>query len=271
MTTFAPQSTDPKLPLWAVTGSHLAGAAQTLLDAVNAHWPGRDKASDGTIGDARHVAEGSGSDHNPWLNHTVRADDITAAGIDAAWLAEQLRLLGAAGDHRLAGGGYVIYNRRITLPDFSGWQPYDGGDPHTSHVHVSFSRNPAGYEDNRTPWAFLSVGPAPQPPHPPVVVDDVHWTGHDATGRGDAFRAELGDEGPEVREMQHGLNHEFPAYSHLVEDGQYGHQTQAVVEEFDHRAANDPALAAQREALEGADGENVGPAGAHALHHYGLI
>jgi hypothetical protein len=270
VTIYAPQSTDPKAAPWARSGSHRAGALDTLAAALDTHWPKRDHSSDGFIGDARHVAEGSGSDHNPWLNGAVRAGDFDVDGIDAGWFAEQLRLLGAAGDHRLAGGGYVIYNHRITTPDFSAWRTYIGGDPHTSHIHVSLSRNQAGYED-RGAWTFLS-GDAPQPAHPaPGRADDVHWTGHDATGAGDSFRAELGDEGPKVKELQHDLNRFAPAYSHLTEDGQYGHATEAVIEQFDHRAATDPALAPQRPALTGADWENIGPAGAHALHHYGLI
>lgn len=113
-------------------------------------------------------------------------------------------------------------------------------------------------------------GAAPAPLPPPPADGSIKWAGHDATGHGESFRAELGDEGPEVKQLQHELNREFPAYSHLAEDGQYGHATEAVVAEFDHRAGLDPALAAQRSALEGADGENVGPAGAHAAAHYGL-
>jgi hypothetical protein len=270
VTIYAPQTTDPKAAPWARSGSHRAGALDTLAAAVDAHWPKRDRSSDGFIGNLRHVAEGSGSDHNPWLNGAVRAGDFDSDGINAAWFAEQLRQLGAAGDHRLAGGGYVIYNRRITSPDFRRWVAYNGADDHTGHVHVSLSRNPTGYED-RGAWAFLSAD-APQPAHPGRTAGEpVHWSGHDATGAGDSFRAELGDEGPKIKELQHDLNTFAPAYSHLTEDGQYGHATEAVIEEFDHRAAQDPRLAAQRAALAAADGENIGPAGAHALNHYGLI
>jgi hypothetical protein len=133
-------------------------ASQTLVNAVNLKWPNRDKASDGTIGNAEHATRDS--DHNPWIvvNGTgvVRARDIDVDGIDAAWLAEELRLLGKAGDPRLTGGGYVIYNRRITKPDFSGWVAYTGVNPHTSHVHVSFSRSQAGF-DSVALWPFLEV------------------------------------------------------------------------------------------------------------------
>jgi hypothetical protein len=269
VTTYAPQSTNPKDPFWAVTGSHLAGALVTFGAAVNAHWPNRDHASDGYIGDARHVAEGSGSDHNPWLNHTVRADDVDKDGIDADWLAEQLRLLGAAGDHRLVGGGYVIWNKRITKPDFSGWDPYHGADDHTGHLHLSLTRNPAGYDDNRTPWTFFAgttAQPAAQPAHPT-------WTpGKDATGSDTGFRAHYGDEGPKIEHLQHELNEFAPAYSHLVEDGVYGDQTAAVLDEFSERAAHEAATpVADRQPLIDSDGRDVGARTARALDRHGLI
>lgn len=45
------------------------------------------------------------------------------------------------------GVKYVIYNNRIWSVERAGegWRPYDGEDPHTSHVHVSF------YPDSLTP------------------------------------------------------------------------------------------------------------------------
>ena len=146
----------------------LANAVSTLRHAVNARWPGRDKASDGTIGDAAHATRSS--DHNPWLTiggiGVVRALDLDVDGIDAGWLAEQLRQLGRAGDPRLAGGGYLILNRRITTADFSRWVTYTGSNPHTKHLHVSFSLTRAGF-DSTAGWPFLA--PPPPPPPPPTA------------------------------------------------------------------------------------------------------
>jgi hypothetical protein len=51
-------------------------AALTLRDQVNARWPDRDKASDGTIGDAEH--QGRPSDHNPDADGWVHALDLDA-------------------------------------------------------------------------------------------------------------------------------------------------------------------------------------------------
>jgi len=150
-------------------------ASLALVAAINAKYPRRDKTSDGTIGDAAHATRSS--DHNPWVKDAhgqpvVRARDVDVDGVDAAWIVEQLRLTGRAGDRRLTGGGYVIYNRRITKPDFSGWSVYTGSNPHDHHFHVSFSQDQAGYDDPG-PWPFLGGAPlaaALSPPPAPAAL-----------------------------------------------------------------------------------------------------
>lgn len=140
----------------------LATSLDVLRKEVNAAHPNRPKASDGTIGDVAHQNQGSASDHNPWLNNTVRAWDITTADFTDA-LAEWLRLKGKAGDPRLVGGGYVIYKGRICSDNDSAgawnWRKYTGGDPHTSHIHLSVTRNPA--YDDASPWGVVSA-PTPE-------------------------------------------------------------------------------------------------------------
>lgn len=256
---------------------HLAGALVALRDQIDAHWPHRDRTSDGGIGDKRHQAEdgpegpGSGSDHNPWLHNTVRAYDFDADGIAAPWLAEQLRVLGYHGDPRLVGGGYVIWNHQITAPDFSHWMHYDGDDPHTGHVHVSVTRVAPGFEYGGV-WSFLAAKPTPRQAPLPVPEHQPAGAHHDATGRGDSFRAEVGDSGPKVAELEHDLNEYAPAYSHLKADGVYDQETAAVVREFAHREAHDPTTPpADRPGLAGADGQNIGPRLASALRRDGLI
>lgn len=150
------------------------GASLALLGEVNAKWPGRDRSSDGTIGDAAHAARTS--DHNPWVivagQGVVRARDIDVDGIDAAWLAEYLRQLGAKRDRRLYPGGYVIFNERITAPDFSGWRTYTGTNPHTKHVHVSFTTNPAGFDDPGA-WGISAAAPTiPALPEVPMTAKE---------------------------------------------------------------------------------------------------
>lgn len=145
-------------------------ASVTLVDAINAYYPGRDKSSDGTIGDAAHASRNS--DHNPWVvvegMGVVRARDIDKDGIDAAWCVEELRKLGAAGDPRLIDGGYLIFNRRITAPDFSEWRAYTGSNPHDKHFHISYSRKQAGF-DLQAGWAFLGGRPTVPPVNPTRV------------------------------------------------------------------------------------------------------
>jgi peptidoglycan hydrolase-like protein with peptidoglycan-binding domain len=45
-----------------------------------------------------------------------------------------------------------------------------------------------------------------------------------------------GDHGEAVRQLQMLLNRDYPAYSHLTEDGAFGPKTEAVIREFQHRA-----------------------------------
>ncbi|MDL5159390.1 peptidoglycan-binding domain-containing protein [Actinomycetospora termitidis] len=181
---------------------------------MNARWPGRDKTSDGTIGDAAHATRNS--DHNPWVvvagQGVVRADDIDVDGIDPGWYAEKLRQMGAAGDPRLTGGGYVIYNRRITAPDFSGWKAYSGSNPHDHHVHTSYSRDVAGF-DSDAAWNFgAPLAPAPAAP---------------ATSGVGVLRR--GSKGPEVAAWQRFLRRSYSRFGSLVDDGDYGPATEAFV------------------------------------------
>jgi hypothetical protein len=163
------------------TSWRLARALDVYRAELAARWPNRDRRSDGGIGDAEHAARSS--DHNPWLKSDgmgiVRAwdtdKDLTgpatdpqsaSAATEANWLAEHLRSLGKAGDPRLVGGGYVIWNRRIAgeVGDWA-WRPYDGQNSHEHHVHLSVSRNASGF-DSTIPWGIW-------PPVPSPLEDDV--------------------------------------------------------------------------------------------------
>jgi hypothetical protein len=122
----------------------LSKSAETLRKQINASFPDRDKRSDGWIGDARHSA--TKSDHNPCVSTgAVRAIDVDSdlggAANNAYYLANQLRLLGKT-DKRIS---YVIYNGKIASRImFWKWRKYSG-DPHTSHIHISFT--PLGDQD----------------------------------------------------------------------------------------------------------------------------
>jgi hypothetical protein len=137
----------------------LAGSLIELRNQVNAAYPHRSQASDGTIGDAAHRSEGSASDHNPWVKDShgvgvVRAFDIThdpAHGVDTYAMAERFRV---ARDSRVT---YIISNRRITGVEYGWrWATYTGtSDPHTGHVHVSVSTTQSVY-DNGRPWSGVT-------------------------------------------------------------------------------------------------------------------
>lgn len=118
-----------------------------LLNQVNDLWPGRNRASDGILGDAAHAAVQS--EHNPNSAGIVTAIDIThdpASGADMQKLADALV---ASGDDRI---WYVIFNRRIWE---GGWTAYSGtSDPHTNHLHLSVAQDAARY-DNGNPWDIM--------------------------------------------------------------------------------------------------------------------
>jgi len=136
---------------WRVAKSLL-----TLRDQVNAKFPNRSKASDGTIGDAAHQSRDS--DHNPWVSDgnigVVTAMDVThdpAHGCDGNLLAGAIH---AARDPRVK---YVIFNSRIARsyvkngnPPWT-WLPYTGQNKHDHHVHISVKAEKANY-DSTTAW-----------------------------------------------------------------------------------------------------------------------
>lgn len=141
----------------------LANSLGVLRDQLNAAHPSRNKASDGTIGDAAHAA--SKSEHNPNAAGVVTAFDIThdpANGVDGGALAAALTT-----DPRT---WYVIWNSRIWQAE-SGWQAYVGADPHTSHVHISTKQNSGNY-DNNSNW---NIGDETMQPNDLNLLSQVAW------------------------------------------------------------------------------------------------
>jgi len=139
---------------------HLAASLIALGNEVNAKWPNRDDASDGAIGDASHQARPS--DHNPDYDAggVVRAIDIDKDGITV-----QALLNAVLRDPRVA---YVIWDHRIASATEDGtpwnWEPYNGTNPHTGHVHISI-KHTAAAASNTARW-FKT-----QPPKEPDVTE----------------------------------------------------------------------------------------------------
>lgn len=151
-------------------------ASVTLANELSARWPLRDHESDGTIGDSAHASRNS--DHNPWVIDggigVVRARDVDEdldgnkgnGYMDARVLFEHLLALARAGDNRLNGGGYLIYEKKI-YSEKNNWEgrDYNGPNAHAHHLHISFSLNKAGY-DSTAPWGIFPVSGSPKPQQP---------------------------------------------------------------------------------------------------------
>lgn len=137
---------------WRVAKSLLV-----LREQINEAFPGRSKASDGTIGDARH--QSSNSDHNPWVKDgamgVVTALDITndpAHGVHSRKLAEALV---ASQDPRikyLISDGEICSGLGQKHPAWK-WRPYSGSNQHRHHFHVSVQSTKALYDDEAA-WNF---------------------------------------------------------------------------------------------------------------------
>lgn len=129
----------------------LAKSLEVLRAQVNERDAGRNKTSDGTIGDENHASRSS--DHNPWVDGgVVTAMDIThdpAGGFDSYAFAEGMRKLK---DPRIK---YVISNGRIFSSQQSPWQwrKYSGANKHDHHVHISVLPDVAHY-DSTMKWVL---------------------------------------------------------------------------------------------------------------------
>ncbi|WP_437316697.1 hypothetical protein [Sorangium sp. So ce385] len=159
----------------AAPPAQVAPAVRLLLRQLNERWPGRNRASDGLLGDAAHQARKS--DHNEGNALDVTHDPERGPDLDA--LAHLL-----LADPRVT---YVIWNKRIANRAIQGgaWRSYDGTNPHTRHLHVSIH---ASARRDERPWALpdasAAVAGAPGPlPLPDVVqgwkdglVDNVYWS-----------------------------------------------------------------------------------------------
>jgi len=148
-----------------------AKSLDVLRAQINAAYPGRKKASDGTIGDAAHAA--TKSEHNPDANGVVRALDITHdpdRGVDCGKIIDAIV---ASRDPRIL---YVIWNRRIcsSVVQPWKWRAYGGSNPHDKHFHLSVVDDPAVY-DNESPWSIgvvlVTDAAPPRPTRPPVKPD----------------------------------------------------------------------------------------------------
>ena len=123
----------------------LSKAAIQLREQFDDAFPSRDRTSDGWIGDTRHSARVSVSDHNPDANGWVRAIDIDRDLSGRAKpdlmpdLADQLRLACKSGKEKRVS--YIIFDGKIASSKARwAWRVYDGINKHNHHMHVSFTK-----------------------------------------------------------------------------------------------------------------------------------
>lgn len=146
----------------------LIPALVQLRDEINRIAPGRDRTSDGTLGDRAH--QGRASDHNDDevgrvpirdadTKHEIHALDIDAdlrtPGLSVTAIVLHIVRRCAAGlENRLR---YIIWNRTIWEAS-DGWapRPYLGDNPHTGHVHFSGSYNTKLEADTRS-WRLEDI------------------------------------------------------------------------------------------------------------------
>lgn len=122
---------------------YLAPSLARLRTSINTRWPGRDKSSDGWIGDSAHASRTS--DHNPDPpSMVVRALDIDKDGVHIPTVLAAMMLHPAT--------RYVIHNKRIYHRDRQ-MQPvrYTGVNDHARHVHDSIEHTKAA-EASKVEW-----------------------------------------------------------------------------------------------------------------------
>ena len=143
---------------------YLAPSLKQLRDEIDAAHPGRDKKSDGWIGDSAHNARKS--DHNPDYSDggVVRAIDVDISDIDVNKLMAVLK-----NDSRV---NYFIYNHNIYGASQFAKRRYNGSNPHTQHIHVSIKHSKSAERAGAWGYSGGSVKPAgntkPKPKPKPV-------------------------------------------------------------------------------------------------------
>ena len=196
----------------------VAKALLQLRDQIDKRYPGRSKASDGTVGDPSHQSRDS--DHNPWVKDgkmgVVTALDIThdpAHGLNSDTLAH---VVIDSHDDRIK---YVISRKKICSGTGQShpawvWRDYTGSNPHDKHFHLSVKEQKKFYDDARR-WQPKGMPPAEKPaPDMPSL--------------------RMGNVGDDVVTLQRLLNSNG-AKPKLYEDGEFGKNTHKMVVAFQKR------------------------------------
>jgi hypothetical protein len=157
----------------------------TALKAeFNALSPGRDRESDGAVGDVAHSAGGN-SDHLPdedfaalrdrdgdHVNevHAIDVDKDLRSVVTMEQCVQAIVLRHRAGrDDRLQN---VIWNGKIWSRSW-GWtaRTYTGANQHRKHAHFS-ARYTSAEERDVSPWGVAALKPKPAAPKPAPIVEE---------------------------------------------------------------------------------------------------
>lgn len=150
----------------------VAPALNALLAELNSVAPGRDKSSDGSIGDQAHSTSPSG--HNP--DETGKPEDFDADSVDEVRARDfdtDLNrpglnmemvcqfLVQACRAGRITWIKYIIFNSRIWTAS-NGWvtQTYTGSNTHSQHMHVSCKPDTASENTTRPVGLATLLEPA---------------------------------------------------------------------------------------------------------------
>lgn len=205
---------------------YLAPSLVQLRSEINSAHPGRDKASDGSVGDLSHSARKS--DHNPaWdAGGVVRAIDVDISDIDVNKLMAVLK-----NDSRV---NYFIYNHSIYGASSFAKRRYTGSNPHTQHIHVSIKHSKSA--ERAGTWGYSgSVKPVGNTkPKPVAKPKPVKAKG---TAENRSIQTALKTMGLKVGvidgvngPMQKAAVKAFQKHHNLVQDGNWGPVTQKAFE-----------------------------------------
>lgn len=143
---------------------YLAPGLVVLRDEINDEWPGRDKSTDGALGDSAHSSRKS--EHNREsagkYKGRVNAIDVDTSDIDFAAILPKLKA-----DKRT---WYVIHKGYIYSRTYNfAKRKYTGANPHNGHFHISIYPGKADGE-SKAAWGVGkgSVSKPPAKPEPPV-------------------------------------------------------------------------------------------------------
>jgi hypothetical protein len=128
----------------------VAKCLDVLRQQLNAAYPSRSKATDGTQASPQHRLQSPNSDHNEklvngeWVVHAMDITHDPGDGLDCQQLFDNLI---ASKDRRIK---YLIWNRQISNPTVQNWAKRKADD-HEGHLHISVYDDPH-LADDTTLW-----------------------------------------------------------------------------------------------------------------------